>query len=320
MPELTDYLCKRSGEDPYIINICGHSGIRTRFALIGLIAMLVGALSFLSCWYSFKMLFDNSWIAIPVSFLFAWMINNIYEVLLTTLSKPVLKIKYQGVIKHLSLTLRIGFIVFFAVFISKPLEAWIFEPQLSTKVEALKSRQIAQAEKQIIKRTATAENNLLAVIRKKEQLRYDEKNIQPLKTELQKFYADRNEALDRVRFVVGRADYFVQRIEILTSSGFFMLSWLFTLLVIVLFLFPIYLKRMTKLSNPYFLEKRKVYEHIIVQEYKNFKILYSDFFWNRFQIDVEFTESYIDAPFNTEKEIEKRIFKSQNDFFEQFYS
>src|SRR6202012_3039641 len=97
-------LWKASGEDPYILERCGHRGIQDRFAFIGFISRAVAALSFLSCCYSFTMLFDNIIMAIPISLFFAWMINNIYEVMLGTLSKPVLKNKYEDVIKHLSIT------------------------------------------------------------------------------------------------------------------------------------------------------------------------------------------------------------------------
>jgi putative flippase GtrA len=319
MAGITEYFCKHSGEDWWIIDHCGHRGIRGRFALVGLVAFLVGALSFLSCWYSFQMLFDSAWMAIPVSLLFAWMINNIYEVLLTTLSKPVLRMKYQGVIKHLSIILRVGFVVFFAVFISKPLEAWVFEPQLSSKVEQLKARQIGKAENELMVQSAKVEQRLLAAIRHKEHLGYPVRDIQPLRDELDRVVTDRENALERVRFVIGRADFFVQRLQLLVSGGIYMLSWFFTVMVVVLFLLPFYLKWHMDISNPYFKDKRTVYEDIILQDYREFKRNYTDLFRDQYQLDIQVGEIYQDAPFNTEKITDKRSFKGQEDFLEWVY-
>src|ERR1700749_1874556 len=230
MSTLQEFLWKRSGEDLCIIKNCRHRGIQDRFALIGALSTLVSVASFLSCWYSFKMLFDGSWMTIPVSLFFAWMINNIYEVLLTTLCKPVMPLSYQGVIKHLSWSLRIGFIIFFAVFISKPLEAWIFEPALSVKVAAMKKAEIKAAEFKLIQLHYNYETALLNTIRKKELLSYPESEIKPYRDELAELYQQRNEAKERIEFVIGKADFFVQRLQILTGKGIFLLSWLFTLL------------------------------------------------------------------------------------------
>lgn len=319
MPGITEYFCSRSGEDLWVINNCGHRGIRDRFALVGFVAVLVASLSFLSCWYSFRMLFDNSLLAVPVSLLFAWMINNIYEVLLTTLSKPVLRVKYQGVIKHLSLALRISFIVFFAVFISKPLEAWLFEPQLSAQVEAIKEREIDKAEKQLMKRTEAAEAGIIAQIHKKERLHYPPGEIQPLKDQLSQFDSERDEALDRVRFVIAKADYFVQRLQLLTSGGIYMISWIFTLMVVALFLLPIYLKWRINFSNPYFKDKKTIYEGIVMLHYNEFKGEFTRIFKEEYHAQVQIDETYLDPPFNTEKKTDNRKFKDQKDFLDRFY-
>ncbi len=317
MADLIDSLCKRSGEDLGIIRSCGESGIRGirgRFAMVGLVACWVGILSFVSCWYSFQMLFDDAGLAIPVALLFAWMIFNIYTVLLTTLSKPVLKFKNQGVIKHLSLSLRVGFIVFFAVFISKPLEAWFFEPQLAERVALMKEAAVDKASRQLEARIAPEEKKIQVEIRKKEALRYPGAAIQPLRDEIRQLHADNDEALERVRFVVGRADYFIQRIQILTGSGLFMLSWLFTLLVVVLFLLPVYLKRKLNEKNLYLLRKGEIYDQIVTSGYAAFKTEY------RRILGVECHERYLDPPYNTEKKVPPHTYKSQDDFFERYPS
>lgn len=310
-------LWKASGEDPWILAECGHRGIQDRFAFIGFIGRAVAALSFLSCFYSFAMLFDNIWMAIPVSLVFAWMVNNIYEVLLGTLAKPVLKNKYEQVIKHLSISLRIGFIVFFAIFISKPLEAWLFEGTLSGRVEQLKAAEIRKAEKQIDLQFQKNISQLEHEISKKQRLSYDTQQIQLLQAQLTAALHDRDEALQRIEFVIGRADYFIQRIQLLTSGGVFALSWLVTVGMVILFLSPVYLKWKINTANPYLIRKTAVYRDIVESGYMEFKATYSQVFLEKYQLDIRYHERHTDPPYNTQLITDARVFGTQEQFFEQ---
>jgi len=74
------------------------------------------------------------------------------------------------------------------------------------------------------------------------------------------------------------------------------------------------------ISNPYFKDKRAVYEDIILKDYREFKRTYTDLFRDQYQLDIQVGEIYQDAPFNTEKIIDKRTFKGQGDFLEGLYS
>lgn len=317
MSGIKEFFWKRSGEDFVIIQHCNHKGIQDRFAFIGGLTTLVFITSFLSCWYSFKMLFDGSWMTIPVSLFFAWMINNIYEVLLTTLCKPVMPLSYQGVIKHLSWSLRIGFIVFFAVFISKPLEAWLFEPALSVKVAAMKQESIKTAESKLVRLHQSYETSLINLIRKKEALHYPETAIKPYRDQLDQLHQQQDEAKERIEFVIGKADFFVQRLQILTGRGIFLLSWLFTLLLVALFLLPVYLKSNLDLTTPYLVEKREIYGGIVDKAFAAFKKDYSAIFLKKYQATVNYRENYTDAPYNTTKATDQRIFLSQDEFLKR---
>jgi hypothetical protein len=99
-----------------------------------------------------------------------------------------------------------------------------------------------------------------------------------------------------------------------------MLSWFFTVMIVTLFLLPFYLKWNIDISNPYFKDKKTVYEGIIIKDYHEFKKTYTDLFRERYQLDIQVKEIYLDAPFNTEKIADIRSFKSQDDFFERFSS
>ncbi|MFA6245609.1 MAG: DUF4407 domain-containing protein [Mucilaginibacter sp.] len=318
MTEQSNYFWRFSGEDIGIIRICAHRGIRDRFALVGAITLVVFIISFFSCWYTFQMLFDSPWLAVPVALFFAWMINNIYLLLLTTLAKPVLQFKNKGVIKHLSLSLRAGFVILFAVFISKPLEAWFFEPLLSEKIELIKQESIRKAEQKVVKAASREEKALSAKIRKKEALHYPEADIAPLRAELDELRAEQTEAFERIEFVIGRADYFVQRLELVTGNRSFIAAWLFTLLIIFIFLLPIYLKRTLNLANPYFKHKSEIYNSIVINAYRDFKLDFERIFFEKYGIQTKVHETYADAPYNTKKIADRRTFNGQEDFLKLY--
>lgn len=315
---MTEYFWGYSGEDQRIIKHCRHKGIQDRFALIGCIAHLVGLFSFLSCFYSFDMLFDNAYLALPVSLFFGWMIYNIYEVLLSTLAKPVLKQKYEDVIKYLSYSLRIGCIVFFAVFISKPLEAWIFAPQLSARVEQMKANELAVAEKRLSARFDDKSAALNRIIGQKEQLHYPEADILPYRRQLLMIAQDKAEALYKIALVLGGADYFIQRVQLLSGSGIFALSWLVTAAMATLFLLPVYLKWSIKSETPYLRAKEAVYKGKVEAHYAEFKALYSRLFKEKYGLEITFAERYLDPPYNTQRPTDQREYKDENDFFKRY--
>ncbi|MBL0310575.1 MAG: DUF4407 domain-containing protein [Bacteroidetes bacterium] len=166
-------LCTLSGDDYSIISRCSKD-LQNRFAAIGGFVLCIFVLCFVSSYFTFKMLFQNYILGIPVSIFFSWMITNIYLLLLYTLTKNVLPHIQNARARMFSVGIRLGFICFIAIIVSKPLEALVFSNQLSSEIATYKQEQIQKytvitseyfdAETQQLKTIIEKQKNITAIL------------------------------------------------------------------------------------------------------------------------------------------------------------
>ena len=133
-----------SGDDYTIIKQCKQK-TRVSFALIGGFVALLFALTFLSALYAFNMLFENYKVGLLLGLFFATMVTNIYLFLLYTFSKtrfPYIPNRTARIISH---ALRLSFICFIAIIISKPVESFLLQDTFKEEVRLLKCEKIAEA-------------------------------------------------------------------------------------------------------------------------------------------------------------------------------
>lgn len=117
---MREYFWKLSGADYIVINQC-ETLIQKRFFNVGLLVFLNGIVCFFSGLYAFSC-FSNIILSILISLFFTWMVSNIYVVLLTTLTKNLLPHKKEKIALLISTSIRVVFLVFIGIIISKPLE------------------------------------------------------------------------------------------------------------------------------------------------------------------------------------------------------
>ena len=92
--KLKDLIYSFSGGDRVIIKQC-DAGEQKQFMLVGLFVPLVFILCFISSAYTFNNVFDNLLTACIMALIFAWMIANIYRLLLYTLAKTGCRISIK---------------------------------------------------------------------------------------------------------------------------------------------------------------------------------------------------------------------------------
>lgn len=119
--EVISYLWQITGDDRQIIEQCSDD-LKNKFSIIGFIVFILFILCFISGWISLDLMSSNIFINIPCSLFFAWMLTNIYLVILSTFSKPVLPTRKQTIIKNLSIVVRIILILLISVYVSKTIE------------------------------------------------------------------------------------------------------------------------------------------------------------------------------------------------------
>jgi hypothetical protein len=326
---LKDFFHILSGDDRSIIRQCSKK-VQNRFALIGALVACIIVVSFVSITGAFIHFFDFILFDIAVGAFFALMMANIYILLLYTLSKNMLPhISSKGA-RWISLSLRIVFIAVFAMIVSKPFELLLFSPLLDKDIEIHKQNEYTAGEVVINSLYEKSFNELERLI---------ELGDASAAAILATKKTERVETLLQLQKQIDASDYYLQRIKILNSKYVF--TWLFTAIMIVLFLAPVYFKYLMEEENEFYQKKKKIERQIVLDEYASFKSKYK-LFWKGFfqdlevrppdknermnvvfaeiiQKNYEFEVVFADPPFNTIRKKDPRDFLEQSSLKEDLY-
>lgn len=316
---LKKFLCTLSGDDYSIIIRCDDK-LKNKFALIGGFVLFIFIMCFTSSYFTFTMIFENYIIGIPVSIFFSWMITNIYLLLLYTLTKNSLPHKIKPKARFFSLLIRIGFICFMAVMVSKPIESLIFSRPLHSEIATYKEEQIKLYTDSTTKYFDDQTAQLIKIIDKQKQLygKFADDQIEGYTNLLQKKENQKYELISSMKELVNNSNYYIQGILILNYK--FPLCWMLTLLVIIIFLMPAYLKNFLPMQSNYYSFKQYIETSLILQEYKLFKEDYKLLFKSKYEMEITFSESYLDAPFNTIRKTDGREFLKEDDLISELYN
>lgn len=306
---IKERLWRLSGGDYLIIRNCPDD-IRNTFMYVGIFVCINFFVCFLAGLYSLYYFFysernnSSNWsIVLPVSIFFAWMVINIYLVLLTTLTKKTLPHFKNQRASFISNGIRILFVLFVAIVISKPLECFLFQKNLYMveKIDSHKKKLIND----IIENNSSLSQSDKSMVIEKIQGNY--------------FFSFRLRNVNHIPF-----------------------SWGITLLIAILFFIPPIITYKIPENSLYYFKKRKWERKLIVDEYEKFLLQYRKNFNDSIGTPMEFkpvcivTEKKLNPnsimfginkwkevevcypsknpPFNTKPLIPNRQYKSQNDF------
>jgi hypothetical protein len=307
--KLKKFFWTLSGDDVTVIAKCNNKTKR-RFTSIGILVAIIFTLSFTSCYFAFTKLLQNFWGGILIGLFFAWMITNIYLFLLYTLSKTGFPYVPNKFARFISVGIRLIFISFIAIIVSKPIESIIFSKQIEYEILSFK--------KEKIKRYTNTTSNYID----KEILEYEKflvGNNDEFYLELIKNRNERKTSLiTSMNKLVNKSNYYIQGIIILNNK--YPICWLITILVISMFIIPTYLKIFIHKDSIFYKTKHYVESHLVKYEYELFKEKYNEIIRHNYSIDVQFTEHYSDAPFNTKKIVNKREIHKEEDLLASLYA
>lgn len=88
-------------------------------------------------------------------------------------------------------------------------------------------------------------------------------------------------------------------------------SWIITSIIVMIFFVPIIIKLRTSAQSSYGMRREEIEKELVISEYKAFKKIYSELFFNSTGEKNKFEEIYIDPPYNTEKVKRKIIEKGK---------
>ena len=307
--KLKQFFWTLSGDDVNVIAKCNNKTKR-RFTSIGILVAVIFTLSFTSCYFAFTKLLQNFWGGILIGLFFAWMITNIYLFLLYTLSKTGFPYVPNKFARFISVGIRLIFIAFIAIIVSKPIESIIFSKQIEYEILSFKKEKIERYTKTTSKYID------------KEILEYEKLLV----GKNDKFYLNliknRNERksslIASMNKLVNKSNYYIQGIIILNNK--YPICWLITILIISMFIIPTYLKIFIHKDSIFYKTKHYVESHLVKYEYELFKEKYNEIIRHNYGIDVHFTEHYSDAPFNTKRIVNKREIHKEEDLLASLYA
>lgn len=312
-------LCTFSGDDYSIISQSDKT-IQNRFMAIGGFVAVIFALCFVSCYFTFTKLFQNYFIGIPIGLFFSYMIINIYLLLLYTLSKNSFPCNTDKAAQLFSILIRVVFICFIAIVVSKPIEALIFSPTLEKEIEIFK-------QKKIEKYTLSTEDyfneetkNLKLIIEKQKHLYSNSETSQVVNYEklMVKKELQKDELIASMILLVNNSNYYIQSIIILNTK--YKACWLISFFTMFVFLFPAYLKNFLGEQSFYYETKRTIENRLVKEEYASFKAKYNLLFQKHLNKNIQFSEPFTDAPFNTIRKKDEREFLKEDDLISDLYN
>ncbi len=120
---------KVAGEDYQIVSKA-NKDIQNRFLISGILIVFIFLVCFISFFFSFKLIFNQTVFAVIISVFVTLMFYNIYKINLITLSPIKLTYSFSYLV---SLFVRMIFLMIIGIVIAKPLEAVLFKFLLSSE-------------------------------------------------------------------------------------------------------------------------------------------------------------------------------------------
>ncbi|WP_243471548.1 DUF4407 domain-containing protein [Winogradskyella sp. MH6] len=295
-----------AGEDPYILSFCSKK-TKKKLALNGLVVIIIMTISAISISFGIYEILESYYIGLIVGIYSAILIMFLYIFILYTLTKdvipPKVKSKYAS---YSSRALRIGFLVFLGVLVSQPIEYELFSNIVNEELTEYIATEIENRNNKLNKEYALKLNELRS-------LNIDESTLQ---TEILRFNKEKELRLHNFIDYQTSRNFFVQKLIIMDSSPKTRFIWVFSLVFVIIFIFPVYQKVYIDKSTNYYFYKEKVQRKLISDHYQKFVVTYDEILRQDYsQFGLKWKSDYKDPPFNSVP-IEDITYNSDKEFNE----
>ncbi len=312
-------LWKLAGEDAQLLQKC-TKGIQLRFALSGIILILLFIAGLISYQHTFSQIFNIPKLSWLLSLVFALMIFNIYKLNLVTIAA---KTNRKGVGYFVSVSCRILFMLLLGLSIIKPLETLYLQENLTTALGQLKNKEIQMAQKNIanyfdvsISEQREKTKNLNEQI-EEGRIKINDAKIVQLNKKKQQLINDKTTAIIKTKRLIERSPYFVRGLLLLNKK--YSWTWYISIAFLTIFLLPFFLKHFTPTSSNYSANYIELENNIILEEYERFKKQYPTLFNRITDEEITWEENYKDPPFNQIKKTIVRNIGDEEDFLNHLY-
>lgn len=302
-----------SGEDFSIIRKSSDP-VQTHFAIIGILVGIISVLCFVSFALILTNMIDSITLGLAMAVFFAWMIINLYVLVLYTLSKNVLPAPLSRAAAVAPVIIKYGFILLLALFVAKPLELVFFNSRVEADLDAYKKTYMMNYAQLANERFLNETKQVESIINQQRQLNFDSITLAEKNRELEAFViqkrGERDAAVRVMQRLISDSTFYTQRIILLCTKH--PLSWICTIFIIGLFLAPVTIKHLN-IGNEYYQLKMDIETQIVTDAYQEFVKNYNELVQTKYGPTHAWRELYVDPPFNTKRiRIEKKFDSEKN--------
>jgi hypothetical protein len=300
-------LVKRSG-----------SAVLGKFYISAVTILVILLVTLVSMFYAMELLFHKWYVEIGLAVFFSLLFGFIYIFLLNTFTKEAFHTgnKYFN-ISNFS---RIGFVMFMAFIIAKPLEIYFMEGRMAQRVAAYKSELLSGYAKKVAQ-VYRQDLHVLAKYLESYQAQYHQfptatlsESIKKTTAEIHRLQEKKQALVDKAQAKLDASSFFLYKVQTVVR---FPLSWLICLTVVAVFLVPGFLFYSISGNDAYYKMKKSLENGLVVEEYGNFCNAYRGLFLSKYGLDRSFYSGFEDPPFNKKRK-PLPTYNAQADFLKRY--
>jgi len=314
------FFCSLSGEDYSIIRKSPAS-LRNLFFAIGVFVFFVFVTCAVSLTMLFSNLFDVTFFAVIFAIFLAWMVTNIYLLILYTLSKRTICEVPELKCQILPNLIKYGFIIFMALLVTKPIEVFVFSSDLGKDIKHYKAIQLDKYTKLTSEFFDQESNAIKQLIQQQKDGPSSFDSNHNTSIQLEKILLEnekrKKDLISKMEVLISKSSFYIQRIILLCTK--YPKCWLVSLFVLFVFMLPAIMKHLISSQSEFYKLKKNIETKIVLEEYMAFKEVYNQIIQGKFGAQYKWGESHVDPPFNTIRIEKDANLASEDDFIRQLY-
>ena len=315
----------------FLVNICGFDPIILKkddiadltFRRFASGFFLVIILSFLSTMIIFINTVENIIASILLATFFTLIIINLYRLIIVTSSPNNLKIQkenFQDLIGHYIVKSILLFMIF--IIISEPLETFIFKKNVNYHldeykeilVDNFKNKLESISDYEIEK--LIYDNQSLIDFNKRNNIEVDSFNQKKLDEKIISILEKNESEVLEIETKIDSSNFFFQQIKIVNSMV--PQSYLLSILIFMVVLFPVYLIMYDENFRKYFVVEENSNNFIITNNWKKYSKEQEELFLKRTGKKLVRQNLYQDPPFNRVKSTDKTKYLKKGSLIDWF--
>jgi hypothetical protein len=313
LKDIRHLLYSLAAEDAFILKSC-EPKVSRYFLLIGLVVLFIYLLCTISIGLFIYSFINNYFVVFFLTLFISLSIINLYIFILHNISPNLLPNNTTNTSNFFESLLKLAFLIFLAIAISKPIEICIF------KDHAAFQRYLEDFKDQKLEDFKINLSELYVDRLKYINEKYDNSQTfnerEQYKKEFENIIENNSQRVVQMGLSIENSFFFIEKTKILFNIKE---SKYITFFISFLFILPWFLKIILRNNNPYYELKKDIEMRMVKEDYVSF-IGHKNSLLYRFK-DYRFNmpPKYLDPPFNTKLIRDNTIMNSSKKLIEKIY-